>query len=228
LRQFRPDTATEFEERHKAEISAMWRPRGAGPRPGPVDRDHEDEQPEHILVAGADQCCEKPERAQVSLGHFLVAINLGLLDLQLSERLGFGGSLGNEVGPRLALLVGERHRGSGAAFAGGLLDRAVDLADPAMPSRSTVRLPISPARASPIRSPCWRRLPWRCAIRSQWAARPILSIRRSRPHWLRLRTADIKSEGMTVVGTAEMGTTVLRELDRLAARWSMFLSALSP
>jgi 3-isopropylmalate dehydrogenase len=32
-----------------------------------------------------------------------------------------------------------------------------------------------------------------------------------------LRTHDIKSEGMTVVGTAEMGTAVLRELDRLAA-----------
>jgi 3-isopropylmalate dehydrogenase len=33
-----------------------------------------------------------------------------------------------------------------------------------------------------------------------------------------LRTHDIKSEGMTVVGTAEMGTAVLQELDRLAAR----------
>jgi 3-isopropylmalate dehydrogenase len=33
-----------------------------------------------------------------------------------------------------------------------------------------------------------------------------------------LRTDDIKSEGMTVVGTAEMGTAVLQELDRLAAR----------
>jgi 3-isopropylmalate dehydrogenase len=32
-----------------------------------------------------------------------------------------------------------------------------------------------------------------------------------------LRTDDIKSDGMTVVGTAEMGTAVLRELDRLAA-----------
>jgi 3-isopropylmalate dehydrogenase len=33
-----------------------------------------------------------------------------------------------------------------------------------------------------------------------------------------LRTDDIKSEGMTVVGTAEMGAAVLQELDRLAAR----------
>jgi 3-isopropylmalate dehydrogenase len=33
-----------------------------------------------------------------------------------------------------------------------------------------------------------------------------------------LRTDDIKSEGMTVVGTAEMGTAVLQELDRLAAQ----------
>jgi 3-isopropylmalate dehydrogenase len=33
-----------------------------------------------------------------------------------------------------------------------------------------------------------------------------------------LRTHDIASEGMTVVGSAEMGTAVLRELDRLAAR----------
>jgi 3-isopropylmalate dehydrogenase len=32
-----------------------------------------------------------------------------------------------------------------------------------------------------------------------------------------LRTSDIESEGMTAVGTAEMGTAVLRELDRLAA-----------
>jgi hypothetical protein len=32
-----------------------------------------------------------------------------------------------------------------------------------------------------------------------------------------LRTADFKSEGTTVVGTAEMGTAVLQELDRLAA-----------
>jgi 3-isopropylmalate dehydrogenase len=32
-----------------------------------------------------------------------------------------------------------------------------------------------------------------------------------------LRTHDIKSEGMTVVGTAEMGDAVLQELDRLAA-----------
>jgi 3-isopropylmalate dehydrogenase len=32
-----------------------------------------------------------------------------------------------------------------------------------------------------------------------------------------LRTADIKSEGMTLVGTAEMGTAVLQELNRLAA-----------
>jgi 3-isopropylmalate dehydrogenase len=32
-----------------------------------------------------------------------------------------------------------------------------------------------------------------------------------------LRTDDIKSEGMTVVGTAEMGAAVLQELDRLAA-----------
>jgi 3-isopropylmalate dehydrogenase len=32
-----------------------------------------------------------------------------------------------------------------------------------------------------------------------------------------LRTHDIRSEGMTVVGTAEMGDAVLQELDRLAA-----------
>jgi 3-isopropylmalate dehydrogenase len=32
-----------------------------------------------------------------------------------------------------------------------------------------------------------------------------------------LRTHDIKSPGMTVVGTAEMGDAVLHELDRLAA-----------
>jgi 3-isopropylmalate dehydrogenase len=32
-----------------------------------------------------------------------------------------------------------------------------------------------------------------------------------------LRTNDIKSEGMAVVGTAEMGDAVLQELDRLAA-----------
>jgi 3-isopropylmalate dehydrogenase len=32
-----------------------------------------------------------------------------------------------------------------------------------------------------------------------------------------LRTDDIKSEGMTVVSTAEMGAAILRELDRLAA-----------
>jgi 3-isopropylmalate dehydrogenase len=32
-----------------------------------------------------------------------------------------------------------------------------------------------------------------------------------------LRTHDLKSEGMVVVGTAEMGDAVLQELDRLAA-----------
>src|SRR5580704_12146610 len=33
-----------------------------------------------------------------------------------------------------------------------------------------------------------------------------------------LRTADIKSEGATVVGTAEMGAAVIREMERLAAQ----------
>ncbi len=32
-----------------------------------------------------------------------------------------------------------------------------------------------------------------------------------------LRTADIKSEGSTVVGTSEMGQAVIEELERLAA-----------
>jgi 3-isopropylmalate dehydrogenase len=32
-----------------------------------------------------------------------------------------------------------------------------------------------------------------------------------------LRTADIKSEGMTVIGTAEMGEAIVREIERLAA-----------
>jgi 3-isopropylmalate dehydrogenase len=32
-----------------------------------------------------------------------------------------------------------------------------------------------------------------------------------------LRTADIKSEGATVVGTAEMGAAVIGEMERLAA-----------
>src|SRR5258708_6194672 len=50
-------------------------------------------------------------------------------------------------------------------------------------SPSTARLPISLAKASPIRSPCWRRSAWRCVIRSPWVARPTLSTRRSRPPW---------------------------------------------
>ena len=32
-----------------------------------------------------------------------------------------------------------------------------------------------------------------------------------------LRTGDIKSEGATVVGTAEMGAAVIAEVERLAA-----------
>ena len=48
-------------------------------------------------------------------------------------------------------------------------------------SRCTVRRPISPARAWPTRSPCWRRSAWRCAIRSIWQNKRISSMPRSRP-----------------------------------------------
>jgi 3-isopropylmalate dehydrogenase len=61
-------------------------------------------------------------------------------------------------------------------------------------------------------------LPWRCAIRSQWGCEADLVDQAIATALAAgLRTADIKSEGMAVVGTAEKGTSVLQELDRLAA-----------
>ena len=51
------------------------------------DRNHQDEPAQHILVAGADQRREIPDRAQVGLRNVPVAVDLGLLDLQVGEDL---------------------------------------------------------------------------------------------------------------------------------------------
>ena len=88
--------------------------------------------------------------------------------------------LADQLGPDLALLVGERHRGTGAVLAGRFLHRAVNLADPAMPSRSTVRLPISAGKG--LANPIAMLASFAIALRYSFAnggARPISSIRRS-------------------------------------------------
>jgi hypothetical protein len=52
--------------------------------------------------------------------------------LQLGERLGLGGSLGNQLGHGLALLVGELHCRSAAALADCRVYCGVDMGDPAI------------------------------------------------------------------------------------------------
>ena len=57
-----------------------------------------------------------------------------------------------------------------------------------------------------------------CAIPSAWARRPTCIEKAIAAALAKgLRTADIKSEGATVVGTAEMGDAVIAEMERLAA-----------
>src|SRR4029077_704641 len=59
-----------------------------------------------------------------------ITIDGDFLDLQLGERLGLGGSLGNQLGHGLALLVGELHCRSAAALADCRVYCGVDMGDP--------------------------------------------------------------------------------------------------
>jgi hypothetical protein len=73
-------------------------------------RDNEDEPPQHVLVGSTEQDCEIPNRTHVGLDDATLAIDADLLDLQLGQRLSLVAPLGDQLGPDLALLVGERHR----------------------------------------------------------------------------------------------------------------------
>jgi hypothetical protein len=71
------------------------------------DRYDQDEIPEHVLVAGAEQGRQIADRPEIGFHLAPLAINGRLLDLQGGERLGLVGALGNQVGPSLTLLIGE-------------------------------------------------------------------------------------------------------------------------
>jgi hypothetical protein len=64
------------------------------------ERNDQDEPAQDILVARAEQCCQIAHRAQVGLGYPLVAVDLGLLDLQIGKDLRFNRKL---VGKAAAL-----------------------------------------------------------------------------------------------------------------------------
>jgi len=84
-------------------------------------------------------------------------------------------------------------------------------------SRCTARLRISPAKAWLIRLPCWPRSPWRCAILQHGCRSRSARGRIAATLAKGLRTADIKSEGVIIVSTSEMGEAIVSELDKLAA-----------
>ena len=65
-------------------------------------RDDQDEPAQDILVAGAEQCCQIAHRTQVGLCHPPIAVDLGLLDLQVGEDLRLDRKL---VGKAVALGV---------------------------------------------------------------------------------------------------------------------------
>jgi hypothetical protein len=87
-------------------------------------RNHQDEIPEHILIAGSEECCQTAHRAQVGLRHPPIAIDLGLLDLQVGKGLVRLVALGDELRPIPTLIGGKLHGGIGAAALGCCLDAA--------------------------------------------------------------------------------------------------------
>ena len=62
------------------------------------DRNHQDEPAQDILIAGAEQGCQISDRAEVGLGHPLVAVDLGLLDLQVGKGLSLNRKLVGKAG----------------------------------------------------------------------------------------------------------------------------------
>jgi hypothetical protein len=96
-------------------------------------RDHEDEIPEDVLVAGADRRRELSDRAQVSVGHLPVALDPRFPDLDIGEGLILLLALRGELHPITADQQ-QLHGGVGAPVRGGLIHSRVYLRSPAVPA----------------------------------------------------------------------------------------------
>ena len=91
------------------------------------------EQADRSLEVGGrctDQLGKISHRADVGLSTPALGVNLGFVDLQAGERLGFSLARGNDVSAIAALLVSERHRADGPAKPRRCLDGRVDLGNP--------------------------------------------------------------------------------------------------
>jgi hypothetical protein len=135
-------------QRGRAEIAP---PGWSGPSSNPAQsgrvqqqRDGENEPAHGEFILGTEQGGQISDRTKIGFYDAAFAINTGLLDLQAGKALGLDGALGDKLAPGLALLVGERHRGAGAAFAGRLLDRAVYLSNTPVQVRYDPDLYVQP------------------------------------------------------------------------------------
>ncbi len=104
------------------------------------NRDNQDEPAQDVLVVGADQRRQVPDGAQVGLCYPLIAVNLGLLDLEVGKDLVRLVALGGELCPVPALVVGQPHGAGCAAARCGGVDRLVYLADAAVKVRHQIGL----------------------------------------------------------------------------------------